>query len=237
MSLNFADFINDNDTQKDLAMMNSYKSEPKAKVEEAPKPVEKTEKPKTASSLLKEIEKLKEQQQEENKIKPPQPDIYNFEIEKSFDLEKNNLSDKDLDFFNFIVQNPNITIMDMSKQFNNVNFIVNNQSGNISYKSFDFSKSLSSLIEYAFTKQKPVRLDFEGQSSVIIKIDKEGKLTAEFMSADKAMEQILRNTIPNLKSKFEAEGLPYKDISYKDNSSNRQKSRKEQDEENNNEES
>jgi flagellar hook-length control protein FliK len=61
-------------------------------------------------------------------------------------------------------------------------------------------------------------LDFDGNSSVILKVDAEGKLTAEFISSDKAMESLLKNSIPQLRNKMDNEGIPYKDISYKDQS-------------------
>lgn len=220
LSLNFSDMLNEKEIQKDLELLNSEKIEVKANVEKALKQTKKIE---LETSLLKEIEKLNDKQTGTEILKNDNIYDFSFNFETQFDLEKGQFSKKDLDFFNLIIENPNITITDINRQLNQINLTVNNTAENVSYKSLDFSKSLSSLIDYAFTKQKPVRLDFEGHSSVIIKIDKEGKLSAEFMSADKAMEQILRNTIPNLKTKLDSEGLPYKEVSYKDNSKQRKK--------------
>ena len=78
-------------------------------------------------------------------------------------------------------------------------------------------------MEYSFKSQKPVRLDFNGNSSVILKMNNNGKLIAEFISNDKAMEYALKSSIPNLKDKLDSEGIPYEEIFYKDNSKNNNK--------------
>lgn len=96
---------------------------------------------------------------------------------------------------------------------------------NISYKTTNFSKGVFNIVEYAFNSQKPVRVEMTGNSSVILKIDKEGQLSAEFLSSDKAMEAMLKSNIPFLRNKLDSEGVPYKDIYYKDQPKDEQQQR------------
>lgn len=225
LSINFSDLLNESETSKDLSLMDAVKySSEQTKKEELK--IENTDNNKDKNN---DIDDINQQAFLKGIITTNNIYAFDFELEKRLDLDKIEFSKKDLEFFDLFTQNTNLQITDINKALNQVNFMISNQSGNVSYKSFDFSKSLSSLIEYAYTVKRPIRLDFQGHSSVILKIDKEGKLSAEFMSADKAMEQILKNTIPNLRSKLDAEGLPYKEISYKNNS-NKKKNQKQQQE-------
>ena len=133
------------------------------------------------------------------------------------------LKKKDIDFLRTSLENPNVTLNNLNFQNLQANLSVQNSSGQVSYKSLDVSKGLFSLIEYSFKAQKPVRLDFNGNSSVILKMNNDGKLIAEFISNDKAMEYVLKSSIPGLKDKLDAEGIPYEEILYKDNSKNENK--------------
>ena len=96
---------------------------------------------------------------------------------------------------------------------------------NVSYKTTNFSKGVFNIVEYAFNSQKPIRVEMTENSSVILKIDKGGQLSAEFLSSDKAMEAMLKNNIPILRNKLDTEGVPYKDISYKDQPKEKQNQR------------
>ncbi|MEI8389737.1 MAG: hypothetical protein WCG23_07605 [bacterium] len=146
---------------------------------------------------------------------------------KSFDkdtvINLDNFKKKDIDFLRNCFENPSISLNNLNHQNFQANLTVQNQDNQVSYKSFDVSKGLFNLMEYSFKSQKPVRLDFNGNSSVILKMNNNGKLIAEFVSNDKAMEYALKSSIPNLKDKLDSEGIPYEEIFYKDNSKNNNK--------------
>lgn len=141
-------------------------------------------------------------------------DIYNQNNEYKIDLES--LTEGDFKFIKQCVDNPNMTINSLNQQNLQVNFSLPEQTSEVSYRSLNFSKGLFNLIDYAYKTQRPIRLDFEGNSSVILKIDNEGKLSAQFISSDMAMEQILKNNIPHLRNRFDSEKIPYKEITYRD---------------------
>jgi hypothetical protein len=136
---------------------------------------------------------------------------------------KNDFNQEDIKFLKTMVENPSMMLQSINPQNCQMTFAIPDMGGGVSYKSFDFSKGLSNLIEYAQKSQKPVRINFDEDSSVILKISKEGKLSAEFVSNNAAMEFILRNNIPNLRNKMDKEGLPYDNISYKEDDSNNKK--------------
>ncbi len=83
------------------------------------------------------------------------------------------------------------------------------------YKSANVSKTLTNLISDAYNTQKPVRIDFDNNVSVIMKIDKSGKLSADFIPGDKAVEQYLKNNISFLQQKFDDLDLPYNELTYR----------------------
>ncbi len=139
----------------------------------------------------------------------------------SINLEK--LDKNDIEFFKeCFVDRKDVQIDVTNIQNMQANIIIPQTGQQVSYKSFNVSKGLSNLIEYAYTSQKPVRLDF-GKKSVILNIDKEGKLSAQFMSNDQAMEQVIKSNLHYLKDKFDSEKIPYKELSYKSNSKRQQK--------------
>lgn len=89
------------------------------------------------------------------------------------------------------------------------------------------SKTLMDSLSDAMKTGKPFRIDFDKDVAVIMRVDKEGKLSAEFIPGDKAVEQYLKNNIPLLKESFDRQNLSYNELSY-------QKHKQQQQENNNN---
>lgn len=132
-----------------------------------------------------------------------------------YDFDISDLESKDIDLFKKLSDSPKFTIQAINTDSQQLTIATQNEQMQVNYKSFDVSKTLLNLIDYANTTQKPVRLDFSGDSSVILRIDNEGKLSAHFLSSDAAMEFLLKSSIPGLRQKFDDQGLPYKELEYK----------------------
>ena len=94
----------------------------------------------------------------------------------------------------------------------------------VTQKSVSVTNKLTELIEKAQNTQKPVRITFDNNVSVILKIDKHGKLTAEFIPGNIEVENYLKNNIALLKQRFDEQNLPYNDLLYRQN--NRQNKNK-----------
>ena len=83
---------------------------------------------------------------------------------------------------------------------------------------------MDKLAESMRTSQ-PFRIDFDKDVSVIIKVNKDGSLAANFIPGDKAVEQYLRNNISSLRQRFDEQNLPYSELSYS-NQNKRQQERR-----------
>jgi hypothetical protein len=76
------------------------------------------------------------------------------------------------------------------------------------------SATLMDALSESMKTNKPFRIDFDKDIAVILRVDKEGKVSAEFIPGDKAVEQYLKNNIPLLKESFDKQNLQYNDLSY-----------------------
>lgn len=77
------------------------------------------------------------------------------------------------------------------------------------------SEKFFALLRDSIINKKVFRIDFDNQISVIIRIDREGLLSAEFLTNDDVLETYLKNNLHVLKEKFEELNVSYKDITYK----------------------
>ena len=102
------------------------------------------------------------------------------------------------------------------------NYTVSNE-GNIidaaNNKSIEVSKTLSDLLLKAQDTKSAVRLDFDNNVTVVLKLT-DGKINAQFIPGDKAVEEYLRNNIPYLKQIFDEQNIPYANLSYKQQQQN-----------------
>ncbi len=147
-----------------------------------------------------------------------------FDIGESVNLECINIEKTDAMFF-----------INLLNQGGVVNYNVQNN-GNIvdtgSYKNIEVSKTLSAMLSRANETKKAVRLDFDNNITVILKLSNDGKVDARFFPGDKIAEEYLKNNIPYLKQRFEEQNIPYANLSYKQQ---RQRENGQQNKEKNNE--
>lgn len=75
------------------------------------------------------------------------------------------------------------------------------------------STLLDAMSESAKTG-KSFRIDFDKDIAVIMKVDRNGTLSANFIPGDTAVENYLRNNIALLKQSFDDQGLAYNELTY-----------------------
>ena len=143
--------------------------------------------------------------------------IYNFSTLK--------MSKEDAKFFIDLVENKQYALQQNGENLNLIKFA--DEIGP-TYKTQQTSKVLTDLIAKAYKDGQPVRLDFDNKCSVILKIDSKGKISADFIPADKAVEAYLRNNISALKQRFDEQNLPYNDIMYRQSNQNNRERRQNQ---------
>ena len=94
-------------------------------------------------------------------------------------------------------------------------------------KSAQVSKTLLNALKESQETNKSFRVDFDKDISVVLRVNKDGQISAEFLPGDEAVEQYLKANIPLLKQKFTDEGLEYDNLSYrqhkKDNEEEKQR--------------
>ncbi len=135
------------------------------------------------------------------------------------DYDVINMSDYDANFFANLVQNTDMSMKDIASQ-------VMENSNVQTAKSVQVSSVLMEKLAESLKTNQPFRIDFDKDVSVIIKVNKDGSLMANFIPGDKAVEQYLKNNIASLRQRFDDENLSYSELSYSNSREQRQQRRK-----------
>lgn len=128
----------------------------------------------------------------------------------TFDYDVINMSDADATFFANLVQNTDMSMKSIASQINSQML---EGSQNVQ-QSVQVSSVLMDKLAESLKTNQPFRIDFDKDVSVILKVNKDGSLAANFIPGDKAVEQYLRNNISFLKQRFDEQDLPYSQLSY-----------------------
>lgn len=83
-------------------------------------------------------------------------------------------------------------------------------------KSVQVSKTLADMLAKAKDTQQSLRIDFDNGISVIIKISREGKLSADFLPSTQVAEAYLKENLPLLKQRFEEKNLDYDELNQRE---------------------
>lgn len=135
------------------------------------------------------------------------------------DYDVINMSDSDANFFANLVQNTDMSMKDIAAQIS--------ENTNVqTAKSVQVSSVLMEKLAESLKTNQPFRIDFDKDVSVIIKVNKDGSLMANFIPGDKAVEQYLKNNIASLKQRFDEENLSYSELSYSNSREQKQQRRK-----------
>lgn len=133
---------------------------------------------------------------------------------------------QDADFFLNLVQNKQNTDFVQA----NINTVQNQiqvqeVKNQVIQSSAAVSQALIDSLNESMKTNKPFRVDFDNNVAVIMKVDSNGVLSANFIPGSSAVEQYLRNNIAELRQAFEDKGIEYNELSYtskKQNNSQKQ---------------
>lgn len=140
---------------------------------------------------------------------------------QTVDYDAINMSDSDATFFANLVQNTDMSMQSIASQIQ-TQMADGNQ--NIQQNVKVSSVLMEKLSESMKTNQ-PFRIDFDKDVSVIIKVNKDGSIAANFIPGDKAVEQYLRNNISFLRQRFDEQNLSYSQLSYSNSRQQQQQKR------------
>lgn len=153
----------------------------------------------------------------------------NINSASTFDYDVVNMSDSDANFFANLVQNTDMSMKSISEEITNA---MGENSQNIQ-QNVKVSSVLMEKLADSLKNNQPFRINFDKDISVIIKVNKDGSIMANFIPGDKAVEQYLKNNIASLRQRFDDENLSYSELSY--SSSDRHKQQQQRKKENDNE--
>ncbi len=137
------------------------------------------------------------------------------------------MSDADAKFFADLVAKTDITASTVAAEFEKAM-----QNGNIKAVQ-STAKATLALIEALKESAKnhqAFRVDFDKDISVILQVNRGGKINANFIPGDAAVENYLRNNIQSLRQRFADENIAYEDLTYsqyKNQKNNKEKNNKE----------
>ncbi len=136
------------------------------------------------------------------------------------------MNESDADFFINLTQNDNINVQSIQAQAQSM---VNNGAEIAEVKqNVQVSQALLNALSEARENNQPLRIDFDQNISVILRVGRDGAVSAQFIPGDKAVEQYLRNNIESLKASFDEQDLPYSELSYSHSSKDQNQRRRQE---------
>ena len=166
------------------------------------------------SEIVETSQEAKAMQQELKTLDTPKAE------EKKVETKQLTLTEKDAKFFSELVKNSQESGQTVNETVNKV--LEDVKQTQETQQTASVSKALADMINEAAKTNKSFRIDFDKNISVIIKVDREGKISAEFLPGDKAVEQYLRTQLPLLQQKFDKEQIEYKDLNYRQSNGGKQ---------------
>lgn len=132
------------------------------------------------------------------------------------------ISSDDAVFFADLVQNTDKTLQNVAADLQSgIEQNVQQASKNVKV-----SATLMNALNEAVKTNQPFRINFDKDVSVVIRVDKDGALSATFIPGDKAVEEYLKQNISFLRQRFDEQELSYKDLSYSRQKQNQEQNRK-----------
>ena len=101
---------------------------------------------------------------------------------------------------------------------------LNNLTAEAAVKTTQISKTLADMLAKSMENNQPLRIDFDNNISVIIRISRDGKLSADFLPSSQVAEAYLRENLPLLRQKFDDSGVDYEHLSQRERNDSKQQS-------------
>lgn len=146
-------------------------------------------------------------QSSQNKTK--ETDLLTADCFKTMNMDHN-----DVTFFLNLVQNQQVSAQNIQIQNQNTINNFTEIKTEATHSTVQVSQTLLDALNESVKTGKPFRIDFDKDIAVIMKVDKNGVLSANFIPGDAAVENYLRNNIASLKQSFNEQGLNYNELSY-----------------------
>ena len=127
----------------------------------------------------------------------------NITVETVASFDDIAMSKKDVDFFAKLVENGQNSI-----------------STKETAEATQISKTLADMLAKSMNDNKPIRINFDNDISVIIKVGKDGKISADFLPSSQIAEAYLKENLPLLRQKFEDNNIDYEELNHREQKQN-----------------
>ena len=105
---------------------------------------------------------------------------------------------------------------------------LNNLAPKAAERAVSVSKTLADMIAKSMENNQPLRIDFDNNISVIIRISRDGKISADFLPSSQIAEAYLKENLPLLKQRFDENNIKYDELNQRERKeNNREKQQKE----------
>ena len=88
------------------------------------------------------------------------------------------------------------------------------------------SKTLADMIAQSMEKNQPLRIDFDNNISVIIRISRDGKISADFLPSSQVAEAYLKENLPLLKQRFDDNDIKYDSLNQRERREQKESNKK-----------
>ena len=137
-----------------------------------------------------------------------------------FDVNADKIGVNDAIFFVGLLNQQNIISYNVEN---------NNLSVSMDGKEIKTTNTLLNLLSTSLDTKKPIRLDFDNNVTVILKLNHKGEIQTHFLPGTAEVEAYLKNNLQCLKQAFDEQGINYSSLSYskyKENQQNQENSKK-----------
>lgn len=93
---------------------------------------------------------------------------------------------------------------------------MNNLAPKAAEKSVQVSKTLADMLAKSMETNQPVRINFDNNISVIIRISRDGKITADFLPSSQVAEAYLKENLPILRQRFDENNIDYESLNQRE---------------------
>ena len=128
------------------------------------------------------------------------------------------MNEADVEIFTNLVQSGEVNLNEMAPK--------------AAEKSVHVSKTLADMLAKSMDNNQPIRIDFDNNISVIIRVSRDGKISADFLPSSQVAEAYLKENLPLLRQKFEQNNIEYDELNQRErrdqNRDNRKKGREDE---------
>ena len=93
-------------------------------------------------------------------------------------------------------------------------------------KAVKVSKTLADMLAKSMENNQPVRIDFDNNISVIIRVSRNGKISADFLPSSQVAEAYLKENLPLLRQRFDDNNIEYDELNQRNSREQDRQNRK-----------